>query len=121
MTVLNPTTCTGMLHIIGVKSTSIIPAQPPGQPYAIVEITFIPGRTEHIKFMLDCPPPPGTKGRSKTDETAVANMFMLDAMTPVLPMQVKFTAKPGEQKIMQLGQDGGEIDVKFTVKQIKDD
>ncbi|MFL5809143.1 MAG: hypothetical protein ACJ749_06440 [Flavisolibacter sp.] len=121
MTVLNPTTCTGMLHIIGVKSANLIPAQPPGQPYATIEITFIPGRTEHIKFQLDCPPPPSTKGRSKSDEKLVAQMYLLDAMTPVLPMQIKFVAKPEEQTVMQLGKEGGEIYVRFSVKQIKDD
>ena len=38
--ILNPTSCTGLIHVAGTKQIKVTPANPPGQPYSIVEIWF---------------------------------------------------------------------------------
>lgn len=120
MTVYNPETCTGILHITGIKAKRVIPAQPPGNAYATIEILFIPGQTEHIKFDLDCPPPPGSKGRGQTKGKAIPQSYLLDVRIPALPVAIKFLAKPEEQIIYEK-KEGSEMHIKFSVKQIKDD
>jgi hypothetical protein len=118
--ILNPTTNTGMIHIIGVKAIRAIPAQLPANPYATIEIYFIPGRVEITKFLLDCPPPPGVKERSKSGQQGVAQAFFMDMRTPLQPYIIKFLAKDEEQVIHQIGEEGGDMFVKFSVKPIKD-
>lgn len=120
MTVYNPGTCTGTLHIIGVKAKRVIPAQLPGNPYPMIEILFVPGRAEHIKFDLDCPPPPGVKERGKTIGKAIPQLDLLDISTPALPVALKFQARAEEQIIYEK-KEGSEMHIRFSVQQIKDD
>ncbi|MEO5562248.1 MAG: hypothetical protein ABIR18_02410, partial [Chitinophagaceae bacterium] len=49
-TILNPTTCTGLLHITGVHLIRVTPANPPGQLYPIVEVSFVQKRAEFTKY-----------------------------------------------------------------------
>ena len=64
--ITNPTSNTGIFHVAGTKQIKITPANPPGQPYRMVEIWFTPYPIELTRFTFNCPPPPGsTKGNSK--------------------------------------------------------
>ena len=58
--ILNPTTCTGLLHVAGIKDFKVTPANPPGQPYPTVEIWFVPFPIEFSVVQFLCPPPPGS-------------------------------------------------------------
>jgi hypothetical protein len=121
-TIFNPETCTGIIHISGVKGMRVIPANPPSNPYPIIEIIFVQKPVEYTKFKSDCPPPPGADSRSRDDgikQSAMATL--LDVRTPGFPVHIKFAAKPGEQVIYQKGSLTDELYVQFTVRQIKDD
>ena len=128
-TILNPTTCTGPIHVAGIKQIKLTAANPPGQPYPIVEIWFMQYPVELTRFnYTNCPPPPGFKGgpaKAKIDFTnwrvAMALLPMLNR--PALPHYLKFEAKEGEYVFpdYNYGSEGGNLYLKFSVKQIKDD
>lgn len=128
-TILNPTTCTGPIHVAGIKQIKLTAANPPGQPYPIVEIWFMPYPAEVTRFnYTNCPPPPGFKGgpaKAKIDFTnwrvAMALLPMLNR--PALPHYLKFEAKEGEYVFpdYNYGSEGGNLYLKFSVKQLKED
>ena len=119
--ILNPTTCTGMLHVAGVKATNVTPANPPGQSYPIVEIWFVQYPTELTQFRFTCPPPPSAQ-KSSIGKVDLSQMAML-AMSrmPALPPYIKFIAKNEEQIILEKGSPGSEIYYKFSVRKLKED
>jgi hypothetical protein len=57
ITILNPTTRTGMINVTGIKSWKITPANPPQIPYPILEIAFVPQWAEYSRFKYNCAPP----------------------------------------------------------------
>jgi hypothetical protein len=120
----NPTTCTGILHVAGTKQIKITPANPPSQPYPIVEIWFTQYPTELTRFTFDCPPPPGAKDRSRGKVGLTTGspppMLMFFGM-PALPTYLKFIAKDEEQILIEKGSPGGDIYYKFSVRKLKDD
>ncbi len=114
---LNPTTCTGLLHVAGTKAIKVTPANPPGQPYPIVEIWFVPYPAELSRVQFDCPPPPGgTKGHSIGVEPAFPKNF-----SRALPYDIKFIAKDGEQIIIESPKDSEDGYLKIWVRKLKDD
>ena len=115
--ILNPTTCTGLLHVAGIKDFKVTPANPPGQPYPIVEIWFVPFPIEFSVAQFLCPPPSGSgdPGGSSGNELAGLSKNFGRA----LPWDIKFLAKDGEQIIINSsGEDGS---LKIWVRKIKDD
>jgi hypothetical protein len=115
--ILNPTTCTGLLHVVGIKDFKVTPANPPGQPYPTVEIWFVPFPIEFSVAQFLCPPPPGSgdPGGSSGNELAGLSKNFGRA----LPWDIKFLAKDGEQIIINSsGEDGS---LKIWVRKIKDD
>jgi hypothetical protein len=122
--ITNPTTCTGILHVAGTRQIKVTPANPPGQPYPIVEIWFAQYPTELTRFTFNCPPPPSAKGRSKGNvglETGAPPPMLMFFGMPALPTYIKFIAKGEEQIILEKGSPGSEIFYKFSVRKVKDD
>ena len=114
--ILNPTTCTGLLHVAGIKDFKITPANPPGQPYSTVEIWFVPFPIEFTKSQFLCPPPPGyTQGGVSGNDIAGLSMNFGHA----LPWNIKFLAKDGEQISVNSKDEEGSL--KILVRKIKDD
>lgn len=108
---LNPTTCTGLLHVAGAKEIKVTPANPPGQPYPIVEIWFVPFPVELSRVRFDCPPP----GRSGSNATGVDPTMRLGH---AFPWDIKFLAKDGEQILINSsGEDGS---LKIWVREVKE-
>ncbi len=107
----NPSANFGHIHITGIKSFKVTPAQPPKQPYPIIEIVFVQTPVKLSNLLISCP-------KNKPFSTA-AVLGMLP-MRPAFPMYIKFIAKEEEQIIQQFGE-GGELYLKISVKQIKDD
>lgn len=118
-TILNPGTNTGMIHITGVKGIKVTPAESPGGWERVVEIAFIMRKAEFSMVKYDCPPPPGYI-HGNASGTNIPGLGLLQSI-PAQPVFIKFMAKEGEQIIYQQGKEGGELFVKFTVKQIKED
>lgn len=120
-TILNPTTCTGILHVAGTRSIKVTPANPPGQPNPIVEIWFTPYPIELTRFKYTCPPPPGIK-ESAVGKIDLSQMAMLMFYgKPAIPQYLKFEAKDGEQVLMENGEIGGAIYYKIWVTKIRGD
>jgi hypothetical protein len=126
--ILNPTTCTGLLHVAGARGIKVTPANPPGQPYPIVEIWFEKYPTELTRYKFTCPPPPGYESSSQGTIGFTANgpngPFATPLLTmygsPALPTYLKFVAKDGEQTILEKRSEGGEIYYKFSVRKLKE-
>lgn len=119
-TILNPTTCTGMLHVAGTRQIKVTPANPPGQPYPIVEIWFFPYPIELTRYTQTCPPPPGVKESvtATIDFTQMAIRMFIGK--PAIPQYIKFIANDEEQILLESpkGMDG--IYYKIWVKKIKE-
>ncbi len=114
--IFNPTTCTGLLHVAGIKDFKVTPANPPVQPYSTVEIWFVPFPIEFTKSQFLCPPPPGyTQGGVSGNDIAGLSMNFGSA----LPWNIKFLAKDGEQIIVNSKDEEGSL--KIVVRKIKDD
>ena len=108
----------GSIHILGVSSIKLIaPATPDGN--ATVSIFFKRAPTIYPLLNFDCPPV-GGRGDRYGGTNAAANKFAA-SFVAAYPQQVKFEAKEEEQTILLIGEEGSELFVKFTVKQIKDD
>ena len=126
--ILNPTTCTGILHVAGARGIKITPANPPGQPYPVVEIWFEKYPTELTRYRFTWPPPPGYESSSQGTIGFTANgpngAFATPMLTmfgmPALPTYIKFVAKEGEQTILEKRSEGGEIYYKFSVRKLKE-
>ncbi len=120
-TILNPNSNTGIFHVAGVKQIIVTPANPPGQPYPIVEITFIPYPIELTRFRFTCPPPPGVK-EYVTGKIDLSQMAMLVFFgKPALPQYIKFIAKDDEQIILESPPGVSEIYYKIWVKKVKEE
>src|SRR5207245_2805453 len=102
------------------KQIKITPANPPSQPYPIVEVWFIPHPIELTQFRYTCPPPPGTKGAAvgTIDRSKIAMMMFMGMSA--LPQYIKFIAKDGEQTILESPAGVKEIYYRIWVKKIKD-
>jgi hypothetical protein len=106
----------GNINIIGVQSIKLIPAaSPKDNPW--IEIIFVRSPTILPILQFTCPQPSG--GGTYTSNSAAASGIAYGI--PAYPQSIKFEAKEGEQTILKLGEEGGPIYVKFTVKQLKDD
>ncbi|MEO7292604.1 MAG: hypothetical protein ABIW34_05850, partial [Ginsengibacter sp.] len=117
---LNPTTCTGLLHVAGAKEIKVTPANPPGQPYRVVEIWFVPYPVEISWVYFNCPPPPGHKTRSEGNERALAQgQGIKQKFGRAFPFYLKFDAKDEEQIITDSSDDEGSL--KVWVRKAKDD
>ena len=111
---LNPTTCTGLLHVVGTKQIKITPANPPGQPYPIVEIWFVPYPIEFSWVSFDCPPPPGSGHPGHS-----IGVMPQRKLGRALPWDIKFLEKDGEQIILNSSDEEGSL--KIWVRKINDD
>ncbi len=119
--VLNPNSNTGIFHVAGTRQIKITPANPPGQPYPIVEIFFIPYPIELTRFRFICPPPPSAK-ETVTGKIDLSQMAMMMFMgKPALPQYIKFIANDQEQVMMESPPGVKEIYYKVWVKKIKDE
>lgn len=105
----------GNIHIIG--TSMIKTTQPSLTKSTWVEIEF--QRTPTIMPLLQfiCPYP--GKGGPITSTNARENAVM--ALIPAFPQRIRFEAKEGEQIIYKIGEEGSDLFVRFTVKQLKDD
>ena len=119
--ILNPNSNTGIYHVAGVKQIIVTPANPPGQPYPIVEITFIPYPIELTRFRFTCPPPPGAKEyvTGKIDLSQIPMMMFMGK--PAIPEYIKFIAKDEEQTILESPPGVKEIYYRIWVKKIKEE
>lgn len=119
--ILNPNSNTGIFHVAGARQIKVTPANPPGQPYPIVEITFIPYPIELTRFRFTCPPPPGVK-EYVTGKIDLSQMAMLIFMgKPAIPQYIKFIAKDEEQTILESPPGVKEIYYRIWVKKIKEE
>jgi len=114
MYLLNPATCTGIIHVTGIKSWKITPANPPQIPYNVIEIAFVPKMAEFTAFTFDCPPPPSARGNSR----GIAYPFPMNKM-PAMPLMIKFKLTDEEQVIQKIGNPGDDMYVKLTVKKLQ--
>ena len=119
--ILNPNTNTGLLHVAGTRQIKVTPANPPSQPYPIVEIFFTPYPIELTRFRYTCPPPPDTKesAAGKIDLSQMAMMMFMGK--PAMPQYIKFIAKDEEQIILESPKGVKEIYYKIWVKKIKEE
>lgn len=106
---------TGNVHIIGAQSIQLIPASAAGNAWIDIKFKRVPT----IFSLLQAKCPPVGKGEWTTTTTAQANA-MAAAMMPAFPQQLKFELKEGEQTQV-IGEEGGEIYVKYIITQLKDD
>ena len=114
ITPVNPTTRSGMIHVKGIKSWKITPANPPGIPHPTIEIAFIPSMAEFTMFNFNCAPPPGADSYSR----GVTKPF--PARMPAQPIFIKFQLNDEEQVILKRGNPGDDIYVRMTVKKQQD-
>ena len=106
---------TGNVHIIGASSIQVIPPASSGGN-AWVDIQF--KRAPTILSLLQAKCPPVGKGDWTTATNAQANAMV--AGMPAFPQRIKFEAKEGEQTQV-IGEEGGLVYVKYTIRQLKDD
>ncbi|MGZ8537177.1 MAG: hypothetical protein ACXWV9_02885 [Flavisolibacter sp.] len=123
-TVLNPATCTGLLHVKGIKSSKLTPANAPALPYATIELWFDRHPVEATRFRYNCPQPPGFKGNRAQgaidfNAGAGAGLQMLYNQA-ALPHSLKFLAKDGEQVTTEYGKPGGDYYLKIWVRRLEE-
>lgn len=106
----------GNVHILDASNIKLIPPTSPNAN-AWVEISFKHSPTILTVLQFKCPPV--GKGGWTTNTNATANAMM--AMVPAFPQHIKFETKEEEQTILKIGEEGGKIYVKISVKQIKDE
>jgi hypothetical protein len=118
--ILNPNSNTGIFHVAGAKQIKVTPANPPGQPYPIVEIFFLPYPIELTRFTFICPPPPSARETAigKIDLSQMAMMMFYGK--PALPEYIKFIANDEEQVILESPPGVKEIYYKISVKKVKE-
>ena len=119
--ITNPNSNTGIFHVAGARQIKVTPANPPGQPYPIVEIFFIPYPIELTRFRFICPPPPSAR-ETVTGKIDLSQMAMLMFYgKPALPQYIKFIAKDEEQIILESPPGVREIYYKIWVKKVKEE
>jgi hypothetical protein len=122
--ITNPKTCTGIFHVAGTRQIKVTPANPPGQPYPIVEIWFVRYPTELTRFTFNCPPPPSARGHSKGKVDLTTGMpppMLMFFGMPALPPYIKFIANDQEQTLMESPRGVKEIYYKIWVKKVNED
>jgi hypothetical protein len=107
---LNKETCTGPINITGVKEMRTTWADPPKQPYTIVEIQFMPAKMSLPQFKV--------KGKAAPEVTAVESML---SMMPAWPMFIKFEAKEGKQVIQEFGKEKGDTHIIVTIEKLSEE
>ena len=119
--ILNPNSNTGIFHVAGARQIKVTPANPPGQPYPVVEIFFIPCPIELTRFRFICPPPPSAK-ETVTGKIDLSQMAMMMFMgKPAIPQYIKFIANDEEQIIFESPKGVREIYYKIWVKKVKEE
>jgi hypothetical protein len=101
----------GNIHVAGARSIKVTPGATPDKP-ATVEISFIPVPIMMPVLQFSCPKTPVWNNGAANGMLAVASAY---------PQFIKFTALEGEQTIFERGSPGGELYVKITVEQVKED
>ena len=109
---------TGSIHILGVSSIRIIEPTTPGGNHW-VEIFFKRAPTIIPSLKFTCPPV-GGRGDDYTG-TNEKGRVLAASMISAFPMQVRFELKDEDQTILQIGKEGDNTYVKFTVKKLKDE
>ncbi|RYY11881.1 MAG: hypothetical protein EOO04_34475 [Chitinophagaceae bacterium] len=109
---INPGANHGNIHITGAKHIKVTPAKAPDFPS--VEISFIASPMVYSTFRFTCRDSKG-KPFVKTSEAATGRVAQSSAM----PLFIKFVAKKGEQKLVDMPIPGGYYRV--TVKQLNDE
>lgn len=119
--ILNPNSNTGIFHVAGARQIKVTPANPPGQPYPIVEIWFMEYPIELTRFKFICPPPPSARETvtGKIDLSQMAMMIFYGK--PALPQYIKFIAKEEEQIILESPPGVKEIYYKIWVKKVREE
>ena len=110
--IINPGANHGLIHITGVRQIKLTPANPPDYP--TVEISFIPKPIVYSTFRFTCK---DEKGKLFVKTTEIATGVV--GRSTAQPLFVKFTARSGEQKILDMPIPGGYYRV--TVKKLTDD
>jgi len=119
--ILNPNSNTGIFHVAGTRQIKVTPANPPSQPYPVVEIFFLPYPIELTRFRFICPPPPSAK-ETVTGKIDLSQMTMMMFMgKPAIPQYIKFIANDEEQIIMESPKGVKEIYYKIWVKKVKEE
>jgi hypothetical protein len=116
ITVLKPGP--GNINIKGIKSIQLIPSKIFGAPPTVdIAFAFSPSIYPTLKF--SCPPPPRSKGATIVMTNASMNAML--SRTPAYPQNIKFVAKEAEQTLYKVGEEGGELFIKITVKKLEED
>jgi hypothetical protein len=119
--ILNPNSNTGIFHVIGASQIRVTAANPPAQPYRVVEIAFLPCPTELTRFRFICPPPPGSLPGASTGKIDLSQMTMMMFMgRPSLPQYLKFIANDEEQVILASPPGVTEIYYKIWVHKVNE-
>jgi hypothetical protein len=118
--ILNPNSNTGLLHVDGARQIKITPANPPSQPYPIIEIWFIPHPIELTQFHFTCPPPPSAKKGTMGNVDASRMAMMMFSKQPAIPQYIKFVVKDEEQTILSSPPGIKELSYRVWVKKLKD-
>jgi hypothetical protein len=109
--VINKDVNHGLIHITGVSSIILNPPNPPGQPYATVDIQFIPVPVSLSSLHIRCI---DKKGKI-TEMNTPQSMPM-----PAFPIRVMFELKEGEQ-ILRGSIDQPEMKFKMIARPVKED
>lgn len=107
---INKETCTGPINITGVKEMRVTWADPPKQPYTIVEIAFLPSRVVLPQFKVNTKKVP--------EVISVESML---SMMPAWPMFIKFEAKEGKQVIQEFGKEKDDTHIIITVEKLSEE
>jgi hypothetical protein len=114
-TVIQITPGSGNIHVLGAQSIKIIPAASPKENRWI-EITFVHAPTVFPVLKITCPPVGRGSPYTHTTEMETA----VGLRIPAYPQSIKFEAKEEEQTVLKLGEEGDQIFLRITVKQVKD-
>jgi hypothetical protein len=116
--ILNPASNTGIFHVAGVRQIKVTPANLPGQPYPIVEISFTPYPIELSRTKYICPPPPGVRGQSIATVDMSQMAYLVFFGQPALPQYIKFIANDREQILLENPAGAPGLYYKMWVKKI---
>lgn len=110
-------TGTGNIHISGTPVIRVTPPAGPGKG-AWIDIAFrhFPTVPPVFKITCKCDDAPGGP---QTFTSEKGNMMI--SMLPAYPIQLRFEAKEGEKTLFMHGTPGGDLYVKITVKQLREE
>jgi hypothetical protein len=111
-------TGTGDIHIAGSPVIRVTPPSAPGRG-AMIAISFrqVPAIFPLFQVTCKCDDAPG----GPTTSTNAKGVAMMAGLLPAQPIYIQFEAKEGEQIILERGQPGSNLYVKFSVKQVRED